>query len=132
MEKTQFISQFIREPIYLIDEASATGEKSSAEDGSLLVITGTPLSDEDRTFLFKILASVNISPEQLRLSDNDTDLENYSMVFYFGSKPKTVAQYYEKTIVENRMLLAAHHLREISSDKDKKKRLWTALQSCFG
>ena len=72
MEDQGFINHFIREEIYLVDEADTT-----RTGNGVLVVADLPLNNDDEVFLNKIFDSVGITPNDLTLLQKDYNLEEY-------------------------------------------------------
>ncbi|GJM29507.1 MAG: hypothetical protein DHS20C17_21420 [Cyclobacteriaceae bacterium] len=140
MEDAGFLSLFISEQIYLVDQKPRLIE-SKLDESKLdesntsdkhLIVTPSNLTEPDREFLFKIFASVNVNSEDLELTNEERDLQQYSSAFFFGIKPaKQPLKLYQKSLVDGCPVVFADNLQDIAVDQQKKKKLWEALKSCF-
>ena len=132
MAELNFLSEFIKEEIYLVDRVDKNSSTKQTEIEQYLIVTADSLSDIDRAFLDKIFQAVNIAPEQLKLSQNDSNSKDYLGTFYFGTAPtgETLTPYQMHT-VQGKPVIVAHSLSEIAADNKKKRKLWSVLQACF-
>lgn len=128
--EANFLSKFITEDIYLINQKRARTDVPS--DTKHLIITPHPLAGSDKKFLMKVFAAVNLDKDLIELAAQDKDYQKYASVFYFGVNPSDhQVEPYQKTIVGGCPMVIADSLAEIAADHDKKKKLWTVLKSFF-
>jgi DNA polymerase III psi subunit len=132
MGNRNFLSEFIKEEIYLVDQKpkAAAGKKEKIEQ--YLIITPGTISEEDTLFLHKIFDAINVAPEQLKLSSDDPESRKYLATFYFGTTPtnKSISPY-EKHTINQKPVILADSLSEIAADHTKKRKLWSVLQAHF-
>ena len=132
MGNRNFLSEFIKEEIYLVDQKpkAAAGKREKIEQ--YLIITPGVISEEDTVFLYKIFDAINITPEQLKLSSVDSESGNYLATFYFGTTPndKSISPYKKHTINQKPVILV-DSLSEIAANHTKKRKLWSVLQAHF-
>ena len=125
MSDSNFLSEFIKEDIYLVGQAPVTKKQ-------YLIVTPNALSTTETAFLHKIFKAVDVTPEKLIIAHQDSELENYHAIFYFGAEPSNITfTHYGKYIEQDKPVVVAHSLSEIAADNSKKRKLWTALQDCF-
>ena len=125
MRDGNFLSEFINEEIYLID---LPAEKPS----QYLIVIPDVLSTEETAFLHKVFKAIDIAPEQLLITNKALEDGNYLATFYFGTAPANMSiNHYEKHLLRNKPTVVADSLSEIAGDHDKKRKLWSVLQTCF-
>ncbi len=126
------MNHFITEDIYLINHHVKSEEVRDVEV-KYLILTSIPLADEDKEFLFKIFAAVNVSPVMLDLGGPESKLnDSHSGIFFFGIKPTTTqVEFYKEFNFQDRMAIMAHSLSEIANESANKRDLWSVLQTCF-
>ena len=92
-------------------------------------------SQDDKTLLTKILASVRLSPNAVQLAVQNTlslpaiALYNPAKVLVFGSSGADIKPY-EASQIHGFWLIKADDLNQL--DDTKKKNLWLALKTMFG
>ena len=126
-----FLGHFITEEIYLVDSEPSKSDESDV-DKKILIIS-EPLSAEEKTFLQKIFAAIDIVPDQLKIVNSENSLgHKHSLVLYFGIQPSvSYKAFYEINKVKDSMVIVAHSLSEIAHDDSRKRELWDVLKSCF-
>lgn len=132
MEQRNFLSHFINEKIFLIDDQEGSSEESSVAEDRILIVTPEQPSEEDQALLNKIFASIGIPVERLNLTEGNYDLNQYSMAFLFGMDHDAMElPLYEKNHLGNSVVVRAHSLGDIGSDNLKKRKLWGLLKTLF-
>ncbi len=133
MSKRNFLSTFINEEIYLVDQMQeqSISAKSPVIEKCLCVVPGT-LSAADTRFLHKVFAAVDIDPQMLEVAERPESSGPVRAIFYFGVSPQDQTyDYYQYHQVEGKPVINAHSLAEIAGDNDLKRKLWSALKACF-
>lgn len=128
MSERNFLSEFIQEEIYLIEQDQSSS-KSQSSTQKYLVITPKHLPETDLEFLHKIFKAIKVTPDQLEVSAEEPVDESFLAIFYFGKIPEDWAgNYYQKDPAVDTPTIVAHTLSEIATDNGKKRKLWSVLQ----
>lgn len=126
MSYENFLTNFIDEPVYLIQE----NKRPPVEPGPVIIVE-SQLTDRERQFLHKIFAAVSVPPDSLQIQNRSQNIHaGAPQVFFFGTAPQDEL-YYQIHQAEGQALIYCHELSEIAADQEKKRQLWGVLQRLY-
>ncbi|MCH7408374.1 hypothetical protein MM239_03115 [Belliella sp. DSM 111904] len=115
------------------------------EKAIMIIYQGSHLEPELREFLFKILGAVGCSLKDIALAASESveevspesiDALNPNKILVFGKLNHTISKLKQNTYeifnVDGVEYLFADDLKDVNSNVNMKKSLWTALQVLFG
>ena len=125
MTHNDFLAHFITEDIYLVPE-----KKPSASEGPVIIIEGEP-KDSEQQFLHKIFAAVGLTAADLTIQNRSQDINpTAKQIFFFGCAPESKG-FYQIHQADDQVLVYCHHLSELATDQERKRKLWGILQQLF-
>ncbi|MDH5365437.1 MAG: hypothetical protein OEW67_00500 [Cyclobacteriaceae bacterium] len=172
-ENSSFLPHFLTEEVYVIDNSSNDNknQQSTIENVSIeklktelnktpehltysglnqkeiLVLINYPdgILANDRELLFKILAAINLTENDIALINlaiNNTEQQASLLaklpcqkVISFGTACSSLfpedTPNYQISSINNRTILKSHSIHDIAADTEKKKLLWAQLQKAF-
>jgi len=130
------------EDIYLIKSKEATEStpsKSEAEFPNVLVLVNQSIVEDDKNNLTKVLAAVNLKPDQVDIVDG-SQFETFEDLTHSGYKTPVVLSFgielwksdpYQIHKQDQKTILQAEDLKTIFADRARKLKLWNALKKIF-
>ena len=126
------------EPITQVKEPESSNRPIADETQYDLVVWTTPLSENDKELLSKMLNAINFSIDDTKVIEGvDSFTSNYKKLLCFGYS-KELGEHLNKSIEEFKLLeteqksvLCAPALSQFHSNNEFKKKLWDALKLAF-
>ncbi len=145
----KIISEILGDSVYQVKSPLVSEESFLLEqqgDNDLLVLLDSELTSDLREFLSKILSAVHYDITNTTLT-NVNDLPNkrftyleqnirFKKVICFGISPEAInlninSIKYRPLAIGDKTLLFSESLFKVQEDKEKKAKLWNALQALF-
>ena len=147
-DSLNYLSYLINEDIYIIDETTTSVKPNAAIDSkekvfyNVVVLLHEKPTTEEQNFLQKVLQSVGLSMDDVRLIHQQEFLSGakeqfesieFKHLLAFGAEQNAVETKvrYEAIQKDKKHYLFADKLRTISEDKVLKQQLWSALKKMF-
>lgn len=151
----EFLKYFITEDIYLLPDNRVTKQeeqktsipaeavkaggtekneepvKEVTDKSYPLTVISAQLNEEEEKLLSAILKAVNVNLSDIALLEKENDRIQSKKVLIFGNTYFEQLPLYKVSSHDEKRFLKSDDLAAVSSDVEKKRKLWTSLQEMF-
>jgi|GEM_PF-2653418 len=129
--RAAFLSSFIKEDLYLINEEKTT-QPQQRRLTKTLVVTEDKLQPDQQVFLEKVFSAVGLHQEDIEHQvHSSTPSTDHSIMFFFGTPLSQHTPYTVHKNQQGQIQVFAHSLAELQDDQEKKRALWQVLKNVF-